>query len=237
MNCLLVLNTGGVMCENSRHSFTDAAKRWGCDYVEATVNRFPWLDPTFSKCAAISCLHGYDRVAYYDSDILIRSDAPSVFDEHNDHEAFYAVADIAAPKPHLPQDAWPTLVEEVRGKYHPMLQAATGATIPKQLFIDRFFNAGFFILSPSCHEDVLTFFSDHNIGESHPHRRNGHYEQALFNFAVQLLHSDRLVLCDETWNYIDPNVATGTMDHYVYHFTGISKGQIRPALAGMNWRV
>lgn len=237
MNAILVLNVGDVMTENARHSMVAAARRWGCDYVETTVNRHARFDPTYSKCAAIRDVSHYERIAYYDADFLIHDRAPSVFESLWNTGLFYAVKDITGPAPHLPKNSWPTIGHDVRGMYYSPLVNLTGIRIPKEKYMKRFFNAGFFLMTPSKHGEILDYFEKNRPkNQDHSQRLNGHWEQALFNYGVQTLFPKRLALVDKTWNTIDPDVSENKMSSYAYHFTGISKGETRKVLPHFDWR-
>lgn len=80
---LVTLNIGHVMRPECRESLKHAAQRWGAVYEELTeplekVGGKPHWQKSF--LARWAKAKGYSRVVYFDSDILIRSDCPNLFD-------------------------------------------------------------------------------------------------------------------------------------------------------------
>lgn len=81
--CVVTLNIGHVMGATARASMLAAAKRWGAAYAEIhapirEVGGKPHWQKAFLPEWARE--RGYTRVAYYDSDIVLRSDCPNIFD-------------------------------------------------------------------------------------------------------------------------------------------------------------
>jgi cephalosporin hydroxylase len=82
--CVVTLNVGNVMGVAARASQLAAARRWGAAYAEILApltnvgGKVHWQKAFLAEWARAK---GYTRVAYYDSDIVIRSDCPSVFEQ------------------------------------------------------------------------------------------------------------------------------------------------------------
>jgi SAM-dependent methyltransferase len=80
---LVTLNIGHVMRPEARDSLQHAARRWGAEYHELTEPIEPiggkphWQKSMLARWALE---RGIRKVAYFDSDMLIRSDCPSVLD-------------------------------------------------------------------------------------------------------------------------------------------------------------
>lgn len=80
-----VLNIADVLTSKSRDSISAAASRWGAEFVEIRHDNLPRRNDAwclwFNKFSHIDVLSQFDRVLQIDADTLIRSDAPSPFDE------------------------------------------------------------------------------------------------------------------------------------------------------------
>jgi lipopolysaccharide biosynthesis glycosyltransferase len=237
MNCVMVLNAGEYMSANARASIRCAARRWKADYVEVQQNPLPHLHPCFSKATTLLRLGHYSRIAYFDADMLIRGDAPSCFETFPEAESFYAVSDISVQRIHLHKGLGFNIINWVRQPYYSPAKSALNSSVSYERYAGIFFNGGFFICNPRFHRALF-----HQIEASLPQPghclcQNAHYEQALLNLAVQTIAADTLVLVDETWNYIDPDISKPLMNHYVYHFTGANHKILKPAITGFPWMV
>src|ERR1043166_1236930 len=94
MDCVVTLNIGDYLCENARQSFLAATERWGGDYVEVTASFREYLNPCFTKPTLFQRLYCYERIAYFDADMLIRGDAPNPFRLFRGN-GLYAVKDLS----------------------------------------------------------------------------------------------------------------------------------------------
>ncbi len=212
-----------------------AAGRWQADYVEVTANSHPHLHPTFGKCGAVCRLKGYERVAYFDADMLIRSDAPNVFHILDDPERLYAVPDLARLRPYLSEFSSYNIVSTVRGSHHKPVAEWVGVEVEYDRFIRNFFNAGFFLSSPKRHQALFEAVESRLPPPGHPMADNAHFEQALFNYVVQMIDPSVVCYAPETWNYIDPDLRDRRMDSFVYHFTGVNHERLKPAVHTFPW--
>jgi len=83
-NYICTLNVGGRNClyENARASFREAARRWGCDYLEIVSPADPSKRRHYfeEKVLLHKHLPSEGRFLFVDGDVIIRSDCPSPFD-------------------------------------------------------------------------------------------------------------------------------------------------------------
>ena len=237
MNCVFVINTRQYLCNNARDSILSACARWNADYHELCEESLSNYHPSFMKFSTALRLKFYSRVAYFDADMLIRSDAPSCFENFPDPARIYAVRDIELFREWVPQHLRSNFIQSVRAPYHRPLCDNLKCELNYQQYLDNFFNTGFFLCSPARHERLFEFLASHLPDSDTHYRGNAHYEQALFNYAVQLMTPNELEFVDETWNFIDPNLETRRMEKFVYHFTGAMLPRLRPQLKDFRWRL
>lgn len=237
MNCIYVVNVNGCLCANSQRSLQSAARRWQVDYVELIENGQPDLHPAFSKCGGLLGLNSFHRVACFDADMLIRSDAPSPFDCLDDANRLYVVRDLARVRPYTPKALAYDLVGSVRGSFYADTAKLVGQDVEYGQYLRGFFNSGFFVASPERHRALFECIVSHFPPGSHPMAKNVHFEQALFNYVVQATDPDVLSYAPETWNFIDPDIRQQRMDAFVYHFTGANFRELKQAIYAFPWTV
>jgi len=233
MDCLVTLNVGNYMCETAHNSLIAAADRWQVDYVEVTTPVKEGINVCYSKPALLHRLGHYERVAYFDADILIRDDAPNPFLDQ-EIDMFYAVRDISESR----YTADSTIAEAIRNEAHipwyHRVEERFGLGLQLESFCENFFNAGVLFFSPQASEDILAPIVE-EIGKLTPElAATGRYEQAMMNYFAQA--SGRLRLIDERWNYLSPPVENGSMHTWVYHFTGYKGHLIKNRINGFPWR-
>ena len=212
MNCIFTVNTDNFMCDNARSSFIAASIRWGVDYVEVRDRTFTDRYPGYLKAqAARYRISGYDRVAYWDSDCVIREDAPNVFDALPNRELFYVVRDL--------EESWSVNTES-------LLAECTRLGINCPVEKDTFFNAGFFLCSPGLWKNLFSY-----VIHQSPNDHRGPPEQAMLNIAAAIYGDGNISYTDRTWN--DCGDWGQPMRSYVYHFAGPFKALAQE----QNWKV
>ena len=233
MNAVVTLNLyQDAFPPNFRLSMATAAARWGVPYLEITEPLFPTETPgrvsAFKEKEHLDeRLLSFDRVAYFDRDIVIRNDCPSPFD--------------IVPKDHL------GVVVDIQERSPVVAVIEQSSSLLSDLFdvsltVKNYFNAGIMIFSPSVHkplfdlvrklrEEVTDYLYDDNF-----------HDQGLLNAGVLMLGMPIYYLPRE-FNRIGARVWsekkwTGTMDAYVYHFCGPKDPDPMTAwqrVAGINW--
>lgn len=230
MNCLVTLNTNKYQTENSRRSLSSAAERWGADYVEVHSTTCPNLHPSYEKSSIVLRLQNYDRVCYFDADILINSRAPSIFESFPDRSCLYVVGDLTSTGiSGIEDDA----IQCVRVPYYQPLKENTNIILDREVYLTKFFNGGFFLCDPTVSEVVFRTFRELLPAPDSQWAGNAHYEQALFNYLALSLIPSSLIHVDRTWNFIQPDVNI-PMSKYVYHFTGFVP-EIKTAISTFRW--
>lgn len=203
---LLVINTNKVMSEPTRESFKDACRRWQCDYVEVTESSAPYHHAAL-KLSAFD-LVDHDRILVVDSDMIIRSDMPNIF-ELTEPTKFYAVKNQQAHFPPAYRINTLLVREEIariisNGKQAPIFDA--------NFIAENFFNSGFCVISREYHKEIYDL-AKYLFEGSHVQW----WDQIPLNIAVSA-HGGYEEL-PPNFNYQFPP-AQGPMQHYVYHFAG-----------------
>jgi hypothetical protein len=237
MNYLVTLNIGNVLTDNARESMLVAARRWGCGFYEITQNRVGSGHVCFNKYWGISDLRNdpqVGRVFYLDADVLIRNDAPNPFDTFPDFDGVYAVLDAQYLRPKDDVDAWrneivaPFLRQVHAACFWPMVNLAHDIATAQDWFV----GAGAFILHPDSPIDVI----GQMVFDTPDETVHGWYEQALWNYILR--HGAKVVLMNPTWDRVQPDVSTGKMQDYVYHFTGPrDHAKLKALVATYDWHV
>src|ERR1051326_8458367 len=193
MNCVVTINVGNYLSSNARSSFRAASRRWHADYVEVSYNQFPQLNPCYLKSPIMTRLQHYARIAFFDGDMLIRDDAPNVFGIFDDPLKIYAVKDISDNRLSTPAEMRYDIIAWVRAPYYEPARKLLGGRVDYESYVTRFINGGFFVCSPQLHSSLFGCLNSilHLIGKEFV--KNGHFEQALLNYALQVHLSTSLV--------------------------------------------
>lgn len=237
-NLVWTVNINGHMSDNARQSLSAAADRWGCDFLEIRTLFNHTLYPSFAKVCSFDKIEGYDRAVYFDSDMLIHIDAPNPFEVFQNREKFVAVLDIHPQNHHPESEMWLSVKNQNQAIYWDILENQFGWGIPRDRFLDNFFNSGFFVISVKRHKAIFKAIeaalplTDDRIQFAHM----AHYEQALFNYVVQAFRFGDLFLAEEKWNRLEPPIENPRMDDYVWHFTGFNFWVRKHTIHDYNWR-
>jgi hypothetical protein len=238
MNYLVVLNIGDYMCSNVRESLNHACNRWGIKMLEQTVNYNSHIDLCFSKLMGIrSMMNDYPDmrgVLYMDSDMLIRDDAPNPFELFTDRSKVYAVKDYDDTRWSKNSESYENVKNEVSTPWVKRAEDLMKWGMPEEDINDCpswFVNAGMFLLYvPESLPEVELFIS--NLPTVGPSR----YEQALWNYILRVRRKTEFI--SSKWNTINPDVSSGSMTSYIYHFTGIPSivDSVKKLERTFNWR-
>ncbi len=230
-NCLFVLNGNNVMTDNARRSIAAAAVRWNCDYWEYRTGPLaPEYFHSYHRYLAMAQPHPWGRILAIDPDMLIHHLAPSPFAAFPDTQLVYGVQDCQAVR--HPADRRRHVWEQVHRVWLGHVSAALQQRVDVEKYFTHMFSAAFLLLSFPEHQRVVETVRDW-LPKVYRHRTNGHFEQALFNVALD--HTETPTRCvDETWNMISPPSGIRMQGH-IYHFTGLDSGYQRTRIATFNW--
>lgn len=228
---LVTINLGNVLHPESRASMQDAARRWGADYREITTPLHagggrPHWNKTFLHQWART--HGYKRVAYYDADILIRSDCPSLLD--------------LVPAGHLglvSNDQIDGVLWKAgsANRYHYSLAEWARRLGMRTPPLHEHANSGMIVFEPDAHGNVFDQWqaSGQSCGWGAPTKL---IDQAAFSVLCHNLLTDET----RTWLPMQFNTlvyrhelirSAGPMQTYVYHYTGHRKAKLHET----QWRL
>lgn len=237
-NLVWTVNINNHLSENARQSLSHAADRWKCDFLEVRTLFDERLYPSFAKTASLEKIEGYDRCVFFDSDMLIHIDALNPFDTFGDRKKFVAVLDIHPQNHDHNGEQWLTVKGNVQEHYWHILDEQFGWDVPKERFLDNFFNSGFFVMTPKYHKTIFKVFSKAFplSGGRENYAWSAHYEQALFNYIVQAFRKEDLLLTEEKWNRLEPPIESPKMLDYVWHFTGFNFWKSKHTIDNYDWR-
>jgi len=235
-NYLVTLNIGNYLCDNSRESMLAACSRWNCSFHEITENLIGDQDVCFNKYVGIKKLietSAVDSVFYCDADVLIRSDTPNPFALFTDETKVYAVRDahyFAEPISLQNIISWHRDISDTWLRMvHMRLQYPIDIENWVQTSWDWFTIAATFLLH-KYNFPILNEFVE-RIPKEHV---NGRMEQATWNYILKNRNCVQLI--DPEWSTLEPDLSTGKMLQYVYHFTGPSKNKLRAAMPTFSWK-
>lgn len=227
---MVTINIGNVLHTNSRASMEAAAARWGADYIEITepfwtapegalphwgkAQLAPWLDEL-----------GYTRAVYFDADILIRSDCPSLFDKVD--PGYVGVVSNDQIDGTLWQPG-------ARNRYFTALNWWARRFETDVPPMHEHVNTGVIVFEPKTHG--LLFAKWRAAADTVKWRRQvTMIDQAAFSVLLSQLHGEvhgdgERTLLPMQFNTLvyrhDLIRSTGLMQTYVYHFTGNNKERL-----------
>jgi lipopolysaccharide biosynthesis glycosyltransferase len=237
-NIVWTVNINNHMSDNARASLSHAADRWGCDFLEIRTIFDGRLYPSFAKITSFEKIEGYERAAYFDSDMLIHIDTPSPFEIFREKEKFVAVLDIHPENHDHNSEQWLFVKNNVQEYYWHILESQFGWNVSKETYLNRFFNSGFYLMNTKRHKSIFKVISQALplIDGRESFCYSAHYEQALFNYVVQAYRPNDLYLAEEKWNRLEPPIEQEIMNDYVWHFTGYNFWKIKDTVKDYNWR-
>ena len=225
MNGILVINTNNSLSQNSRDSISDAARRWGADYTEVT--NYPYkYHPASLKLKAFDICSSYDRILVLDSDTIIRSDAPNIFEVASSPEIYYAIKNTQPSDPPVYQEAGKIISRKEINSI-----VSVGKILPPELDLDKvvksLFNSGVTVITRPLHEPILAYAFYLFCGSP-----LNWWDQVPINLAVFSILGGYEDL-GQRWNRQFP-VHTKHMDAYIYHYAG--NPERYEILKHVNWR-
>ncbi|GAB6188122.1 glycosyltransferase [Thermopirellula anaerolimosa] len=211
---------GDGMPHNLRESQRAAAERWGAEYVEITRPLFGWREPYWEKLNLDKHAVAYERVVYFDRDVVVRADCPNLF-ECVPAEAIGAVSS---------EQEGHNLLHHVVPKMQPLCDLLG---VPLD-FSHEYINSGVLVFSPHRHRAVFeaarliwALTGDHSsweIGDQGPLSLARRWTET----PLCLLPSEFNRCGARLWDRWTP-----VMDAFIWHFCG-SKNW--PHMADTNWQ-
>ncbi len=216
---LVTINIGNVLHQKSRESFKAAAARWGAEYIEITLPiKATGGKPHWQKAFLADHLINFDRCVYYDADILIRDDCPSVFDMTP--QGYLGIVtndqiDGNIWKPAPGNRYWSSLQEWSKRLGIPFTN------------LHEHCNSGMIVFEPKIHSDLFTKWSE--AGKSCNYGAPTKLiDQACFSVLItQVKNKTWLPMQFNTLIYRHELIkAAGYMQTFVYHYTGHRKDKL-----------
>ena len=220
---VVTANIGGrSLHPESRASMEAAAHRWGAWFIELAdwpLDDVPADDPFRAKlhmdrivASQRAAPRRPARVCWFDADMLIRDDTPSVF-EHVSPGRFGGVANL--------QSATTGLAEYQAWWLMAVADIAETSTVP--LDLDTYVNGGLMVFDWPEHASVWQLARRGiDAGRRFPGRErvNPMYEQTAVNVAARM--TTDMTIMPATWNRVGEHVwqwpAGKLMDAYGFHF-------------------
>lgn len=240
-NAIVTLNIGSVFRTNARRSLEHAAARWNACLIELTAPLVvPTFYPSYNKflLGRVPGFAEFERILFCDPDILINISTPNIFELSPSY--FYAVRD----GDRFAYDAaLHSQMEQLVAKdhYSEAVQYCNWE-VSETVYLNNFFNAGFFLFSPRYHSDMFAYLDAtyERMAESEADFSTKNFlEQAIFNCVVQYFCKEKLSLLPCDWNFLEPPVLNGetTMERWVYHFTGPVLHKHKELIDQVDWTV
>lgn len=212
---------GDGMPQNFRESQRAAAQRWGAEYVEITRPLFGWREPWWEKLNLDQHTAAYERVVFFDRDVVVRDDCPSLF-ELVPEEAVGAVSS---------EQEGHNLLHHIVPKMQPLCETLG---VPLD-FTREYLNSGVLVFSPHRHRQVFeaarlvwALTGDHRSWEIS--------DQGPISLACRWTGTPLYLLpCEfnrcgsRLWDHWTPQ-----MDAYIWHFCGPKTWE---KMANTIWRV
>lgn len=228
---LVTIDINNFQRENSKDSMRSASERWGADFVAHTTNLCgDSFGFTFNKAYLDFISSGYDQIAFFDADCIIRSDAPTPFtliipekiravQNGNDRIGNYENT--------LNQHIYNLL------RINQQQQMIQHINRPEVYFNTGFILSDITTLRRLCHL-VRTILPELSYD-----RFNPIYEQALFNYAARCLQPDLdnpiFEYAEECWNYMYPSEMQRQTE-WVYHISNDVSNR-NEVIDKLQWRI
>lgn len=218
---LVTLNIGDCLHENSRASFHDAARRWGCDYVEV-MQADEGVHPHAMKLKAFE-LCDAERVFYIDADAVISAGCPNPF-EIFPADAFVAVSNQR--QPYMSESCRRACEDTINRD----LEKISGHTGETYTYPANFINSGMWLASRECHSKTLAEALSISLAL---YGETAWKDQSALNYVL-IRNKVEVLTPDATWNcQFPPDTGKGMMGAFIYHWAG---GENRRQIADINWR-
>jgi lipopolysaccharide biosynthesis glycosyltransferase len=223
-NCVIVINAfpDFEFCQNSIESIRGASKRWGSTFIEinelSSLASYPLGRRLFeTRIDLISFYKDFDTILILDSDIIINSKAPNIFELLGESE----LAGV--------RDGNPTrgvCGSTIKSMYSLDISNLLDfdsfkgkVEIDKEKYFSDFLNIGVLLINPR--KTWKKFDTYYNFICSEPQivsnfDRYFHNEQNLFNVFFSHFLKDVKIL-DDTWNWIAPDIGSKS-GIYADHF-------------------
>lgn len=228
---LITIDINNFQRENSRESMRSASERWGAEFVVSNHHIIgDSFGYTFNKAYLDIIANGYDQIAFFDADCIIRSDAPTPYTLIVP-EKIRAVQNgnerIGNYRNTLNQHIYNLL------RINQQQQMIQHITQP-----DVYFNTGF-ILSDITTLRRLCHLVRTMLPELSYDRFNPIYEQALFNYASRCITPDLdnpfFEYAEECWNYMYPSEKSRQTE-WVYHISNDVSNR-NEVIDKLQWRI
>ena len=210
---------GDGMPENVRASQRAAAERWEAEYVEIARPLFGWHDPFLEKLHLDHHAAAYDRVIYFDRDVVVRADCPSLFD--------------LVPETHIgavaSEQEGHHLLFHIQPKMDPLCHVVG---VPMAYATD-YINSGVLIFGPQVHQPA--FDAARCLHGITSERSWEVYDQGCLGLGIKwsgvplcLLPTEFNRCGERLWDHWTPK-----MDSYIWHFCGKKTWE---AMQDTNWK-
>lgn len=238
-NLILVINAYDEFSKNSQaiESIRCAANRWKSDFLEITKLKYESMPHQlfWNRIDLIDKFKMYDKILFLDSDIIINSKSPNIFDELIDEDL--AVVLDCNPNGRFEND-W---FKNQYGYYVMNLENCVKVfqnEIPNfndEEYYKNYFNMGVMLMNPKTISKSLNKLKGKIINNKNLYNllsKGWHTEQNFFN---SWLGSDNINIktLDNKWNWIAPDIADeydmfmGDMKPWIYHFCGTNLSKER----------
>lgn len=173
------------LCDITRKSWEHYCKRHGIDFYVIDEPQHPNTSPHWFRYWIFDLKPGYDRYLYIDTDIMVKWNAPNIFDEFSKGK-IRAVRDNSGL-------SW---IWEGIKSYQSMFEGV-------DLQWDTYFNSGVLLFDKE-HKHIIETFKDFYIDnqliiEQYRDKYRKGFDQTVFNYFLKYIQED-VELVSEKWN-------------------------------------
>jgi lipopolysaccharide biosynthesis glycosyltransferase len=223
--------------EESIESFRNAATNWSCDFYEKKTHedsKLPGKKFFWDKFWILNNFKEYDNVLYLDSDCVINSRSPSIFNEvENDYDLFVVLdGNPGRFSDDFFKNIYSKNFSNKANEHNIFINIFKKFNV--ETYVENYFNAGLMMFNPKRFSKHLESLNNTiNSEEILKLFNNGLDDQNLLNAWV-LESGVKIKYLDNTWNWIAPDISQEyetmflkPMIPNIYHFCGTNLSKER----------
>jgi len=225
--------------EESIESFRNAATNWSCDFYEKKSSEDPKLPGPkifWDKLWVLNNFKNYDNVLYLDSDCVINSKSPSIFNETDENNDLFVVMDGNPGR--FENDYFRNIFSRNfsnKDNEHELFPKVFKKFTINDYF-EKYFNSGLMLFKPKNISKYLNILNRLTENKEILDLFKERLDDQNFLNAWALEVGVKIKYLDNRWNWIAPDISEeyesmflGPMIPNIYHFCGtdLSKERLK----------
>lgn len=223
--------------EESIESFRNAATNWSCDFYEkksSEDSNLPGLKFMWDKFWILNNFKDYDNVLYLDSDCIINSKSPNIFNEADDRYDLFVVIDgnPGRFKDDFFKNIYSYNFSNKCNEHELFPEIFTNFTVDS--YLKNYFNAGLILFKPKKIFKYLDSLNEFTKKIEILDLFNKGLDCQNFLNAWTLEVGIKIKYLNNSWNWIAPDISEeyetmflGPMIPNIYHFCGTNLSKER----------